>query len=94
MIRWIKTRGYTDRIYVVNLILAWIYTFVCVILTVLGAYIPIGDYSFAVIVCPIIWAEVGVHTGFIIWKAKVENLSKWAGEDVTRHANMNINMDI
>ena len=76
VIKWIKGRGFTDRLYCLNLILTWIYTFLCLVLTILGRYIGIDDYSFVSIVCPLIWAELGVHTGFIIHKAKVENLKK------------------
>ena len=42
----------------------------------------------------LVWAELGVHTGFIIHKAKTENLSKWAGKSIVENASMNVNMDI
>ena len=90
----ISTRGFTDRLYFCNLIFAWIYTILCLFLTVLGRYIGIDDYSFVSIVCPLVWAELGVHTSLVIHKAKVENLSKWAGDSVKDNANMNINMEI
>lgn len=89
-----KNRGFTDTLYLINLSLVWIYTFLSLILSVLGSLIGILDYSFISIVCPLIWAEISVHTGFIIWKAKVENLSKWTGKDIAQNASMNINMDI
>ena len=92
--RHIRNRGFTDKLYFVNLALAWIYTILCLIFTLLGDTIGITDYSFVSIVCPLIWAELTVHTGFIVWKAKVENLSKFAGGDALGNANMNINMDI
>ena len=89
-----KNRGVTDTLYLINLSLVWIYTFLSLILSILGPLIGILDYSFISIVCPLIWAEISVHTGFIIWKAKVENLSKWTGKNIAQNASMNINMDI
>lgn len=71
-----KGRGFTDKLYFINLTMAWIYTISCFILTILGPHIGLEDYSFIQIVCPLIWAEVSVHTGFIVHKAKVENLKK------------------
>ena len=26
---------------------------------------------------PVVWGELGIHTGFIIWKAKEENCRKY-----------------
>ena len=73
---YIKKRGFTDRLYFFNLGFAWGYTIVCLIFSVLGPFIGIEDYSFVSIVCPLVWVELGVHTGFIIHKAKVENIKK------------------
>ena len=42
----------------------------------------------------LVWAELGVHTAFIIHKAKTENLSKWAGKSIVENASMNVNMEI
>ena len=70
---------------------AWIYTIICVVLTIIGGF---ENYSFVDIVCPLIWAELAIHTGLVVWKAKVENLSKWAGKDVAKNASMDIHMDI
>lgn len=89
-----KKRGFTDKLYFCNLIFTWTYTLLCLILTITGPRIGIEDYSFISIVCPLIWAELGVHTALIIWKAKVENLNKWTGDSIKENASMNINMDI
>ena len=94
MIKYLKSRGFTDRIYLINLILVWIYTIFCGIISIFAQNIGITDFSFITVVCPLLWADLAVHTGFVVWKAKVENLSKWTGNDVAKNANMNINMDI
>ena len=88
----IKDRGFTDKLYFANLIFAWIYTLLCLIFSVRGG---LESYAFVEIVCPLIWGEVALHTGLVVWKAKVENLSKWAKKDIEKvNANMSINMDI
>lgn len=69
-------RGFTDRLYFLNLIFAWVYTLLCLIFTICGGAIGIEDYSFVSVVCPLVWVELGVHTGFIINKAKMENIKK------------------
>lgn len=92
--RHIRYRGFTDKLYFANLIFAWVYTILCLIFTLLGEKISIQDYSFVHVVCPLVWAELTVHTGFMIWKAKVENLSKYTGDSAIENASMNINMEI
>ena len=92
--RHIRFRGFTDKLYFTNLVLTWIYTILCLIFSILGNNLGIQDYSFVTIVCPLVWAELGVHTGFVVHKARVENLSKWTGDSIIHNANMNINMDI
>lgn len=92
--RHIRFRGFTDKLYFTNLVLTWIYTILCLIFSILGDNLGIKDYSFVTIVCPLVWAELGVHTGFVVHKARVENLSKWTGDSIIHNANMNINMDI
>ena len=76
VIKYIKSRGFTDKLYFTNLVFTWIYTLMCLIFSIIGSRIGIEDYSFVSIVCPLIWAELGIHTGFIIHKAKVENVKK------------------
>lgn len=71
-----RARGFTDRLYRLNLSLAWIYTSICVILSVFGGNLGIEDYSFVSVVCPLVWGEVAVHSAFIIRKAWLENLNK------------------
>lgn len=81
MIKWWKTRGFTDKLYVANLILTWIFTIVCMVLTIFQSVLSLVDFSIIVYGLPVVWAELSVHTGFIIWKSKAENLSKWGIKD-------------
>lgn len=92
--RHIRNRGFTDKLYFTNLAFAWVYTILCMIFTLAGSHMGVEDYSFVSIVCPLVWAELTVHTAFVIHKAKCENLSKFTDGRVVDNANMNINMDI
>lgn len=85
-----KKRGFTDRLYALNFGFTWGYTITSLILTILGPFIGIEDYSFISIVCPLIWAEMGIHTGFIIHKAKVENIKKNLPQEVTWNGNIDL----
>ena len=70
-------RGFTDKLYFMNLKFAWFYTVACFILTIFSGYLNIMDLSIISVGMPVIWGELGIHTGFIIWKAKAENMKKW-----------------
>lgn len=70
-------RGYNDRLYYYNLRFAWRFTEACFILTALSGYLKITDLSIVSVGLPVVWAELGVHTAFILWKAKVENCRKY-----------------
>lgn len=75
--RKIWNRGFTDRLYFLNLILAWIFIVICIIVTLLSGVLGISDLSLVSVGIPAVFADVGVHTGFIIWKAKAENCRKY-----------------
>lgn len=76
-----RKRGFTDKLYFANLAFTWLYTILCAILTIFGSKLEIVDYSFINSIVPYIWAELGIHTSFIIWKAKCENISKYGNPD-------------
>lgn len=77
MMKWWKSRGFTDKLYVINLLLTWAFTIVCIVLTVLQSTLGITNLSIISTGFPVVWTELSVHTGFIIWKSKAENMSKW-----------------
>ena len=70
-------RGYNDRLYYYNLRFAWWFTGACFILTALSGRLEVTDLSVVSVGLPVVWAELGVHTAFIIWKAKAENCRKY-----------------
>lgn len=69
-------RGFTDQLYWLNFRCTWIFVGVCVVVTLLSGVLNITDLSLASYGIPAAFAELGVHTGYIVWKAKSENLNK------------------
>lgn len=76
-----RKRGWSDTLYYLNLKFAWYYTYVCVLASVFGGFLNIADYSFVSVGLPIIWGELSIHTGAIIWKNKAENIAKIGNPD-------------
>lgn len=77
MIKFFKSRGYTDKLYFLNLTLSWLFILVCIVVTLISGKLGIDDLSLVSVGLPAVFAELGIHTGFIVWKAKTENISKY-----------------
>lgn len=71
-----KDRGFTDQLYWLNFRFTWIFVMICVIITIFSGKLGITDLSLISYGIPTAFAELGVHTGYIVWKAKCENLNK------------------
>lgn len=69
-------RGFTDKLYYYNFRAVWLFVSACFILTAASGYLGVTDLSIVSVGIPAAFAELGVHTGFIIWKAKTENCRK------------------
>lgn len=69
-------RGFTDKLYFYNFRAVWIFTVACFILNALSGFLNISELAIISYGIPVAFAELGVHTGFIIWKAKTENCRK------------------
>lgn len=79
-----KRRGFTDKLYFMNWIMAMVTTQECLIIVVLSLLLGITDWPQELISTALtcVFAELTVHTGFIIWKAKAENKSKFAKKGI------------
>lgn len=77
-----KKRGFSDKLYLLNFVIVWIFVILCMILTIFSGYLQVTDLSIIGMGVPAAFAELGLHTGFIVWKAKVENCRKY--KDVKR----------
>ncbi len=69
-------RGFTDKLYYYNFRAVWIFTAACFILNAVSGKIGVMDLAVINYGIPAAFAELGIHTGFIIWKAKTENCRK------------------
>ena len=77
MFKKIRERGFTDKLYFLNLALSWLFIIICIVMTALSRTLGITDLSLVSVGIPAVFAELGVHTGFIVWKAKTENINKY-----------------
>lgn len=82
-----KSRGFTDRLYMVNFVMVWLFVWACFVATLFSGNLAVTDLSPLTTAITCAFAELGLHTGFIIHKAKVENLAK---HKVLDSANINI----
>ena len=77
-----KKRGFTDKLYFLNLTLSWLFILVCIVITIFSGKLGITDLSLVSVGLPAVFAELGIHTGFIVWKAKTENISKYGVQPI------------
>ncbi len=70
------TRGFTDKLYWYNFRTVWVFVIACFILNALSGCLGILDLAIINVGVPAAFTELGIHTGFIIWKAKTENCKK------------------
>ena len=70
-------RGFTDRLYRLNFILTWVFVVICIALTAVSGLWGITDLAVVTVGIPAAFTELGIHTGFVVWKAKNENLQKF-----------------
>lgn len=74
-------RGFSDRLYLLNFLFSWGYMVSIFWLTVMSNRMDILELSSYASGIPYVFAELGIHTGFIVWKAKVENCRKFKDTD-------------
>ena len=72
----LKDRGFSDKLYFLNFTITWIFVLICIVITIFSGYLNITDLSLVSYGIPTVFAELGVHTGYIVWKAKSENINK------------------
>ena len=78
MKRMLFKRGFSDKLYYYNFKAVWIFTVACFILNTLSGWLDIVDLAVINVGIPAAFAELGIHTGFIVWKAKAENSRKFS----------------
>ena len=73
----IKNRGFTDKLYFYNFCAVHILMAAILIITALGGMLNLMDLSPLSNIPQWAYTELGIHTGFVIWKAKAENARKY-----------------
>lgn len=73
----LKNRGYTDKLYFYNFCTVNAIIAAILVITALGGVLGLTDLSPLAEIPKWAYGELGLHTGFIIWKAKAENQRKY-----------------
>lgn len=71
-----KKRGFTDRLYFTNLMLTWLFVWASFIAVLFSGKLGIVDTCTLSTAIEFAFGQLGIHTGFVVWKAKVENCRK------------------
>jgi hypothetical protein len=71
-----RKRGFTDKMYLYNVVFVTAVVIISFIAVFLSGKLTIDTSALNVII-PSAYAELAVHTGFVIWKAKAENARKY-----------------
>lgn len=69
-------RGFTDRLYFYNFCAVHIIVAAILAITSLGGVLGLTDLSPLANIPQWAYGELGLHTAFIVWKAKTENCRK------------------
>lgn len=77
-----KRRSLMDRLYIFNLIFVSVVVIVSFVAMFCQNTFELTDLSPIGTIVPAAFLELGVHSGFMVWKAKVENCRKY--KDVNR----------
>lgn len=82
----LKKRGYTDKLYFYNFCAVHMIIAAIMVITALGGVLGLTDLSPLANIPQWAYGELGLHTGFIVWKAKAENQRKYRfGRDGQRY---------
>lgn len=72
-----KKTEFTKRMYLFNVWFVTIIVALCFILMFLSAAVEHIDTAPIAYIIPSAFGELGLHTAFVIWKAKCENIHKY-----------------
>ena len=70
-------RGFTDKLYFYNFCAVHMVIAAVLVITALGGVLGLTDLSPLAEIPQRAYGELGIHTAFIIWKAKAENQRKY-----------------
>ena len=76
MKRLLFKRGFSNKLYFYNFRAVWVFTGACYLLNALSGVLGVSELAVISYGIPAAFAELGLHTGFIVWKEKVDNCRK------------------
>lgn len=76
MKKMLMKRGFSDRLYYYNFRCVWIFVAACFVLNAVSGYLNLTSLSVIDAGIPAAFTELGIHTAFMVWKAKTENCRK------------------
>jgi hypothetical protein len=75
--RAIVKQGFCGRLYYIDFKLTWILVALCLIIVVFSGKLGVSDLSPLTVMIEMSFGQLGVFTGFFVWKAKAENCRKF-----------------
>lgn len=69
-------RGFSDKLYYYNFRCVWAFVVACFLLNAASGFLDVVSLSVIDVGIPAAFTELGIHTAFMIWKAKAENCRK------------------
>jgi hypothetical protein len=88
-----KPLDFSKRIYIYNILLVSVIVIASFTLMFLSGRLAVIDLTPISVIIPSAFAELGLHTGFYIWKSKVENCRKFlSATEQLEQARLQMNM--
>lgn len=71
-----KKRGFSDKMYYLNLKITWVFVIACFILNMLSGVLNIDNLAIIEVGIPAVFVELGLYSSFNLSKNKAENIEK------------------
>ncbi len=81
MVKYFKSRGFTEKLYIVNFIMVWLFVWGCFVASLFSAKLGVTDLSAMDTAISCGFGELAIWSGFLVWKNKSENMSKFGAKD-------------
>lgn len=74
-------QGFSSLLYFFNFRITWLFVIACTLITIFSSKLGITDTTVLNTCVGCAFAELGLHTGLIIWKTKAENVVRMSKEN-------------
>lgn len=73
-----EDQGTNMKLYYLNFTMVWVYAWLCLVVITFSGYLNVVmEASVLGTTVSCAFAELGLHTGFIVWKSQRENCRKY-----------------